>query len=143
MRSNAKVGIDMDDRELNLPETIAEVRAAFLEYEAALVRNDVKTLNDFFWDSPTTVRYGLAEHCYGAAEIHAYRETATAVAPSRRLSRTVITSYGRVAASVVTEFTVPDDTLIGRQTQTWMRMHTGWKIVAAHVSVVPRALIQG
>ena len=84
MRSNAEAGIGMDDRELNRPEIIAEIRTAFLQYEAALLSNDVKTLNDFFWDSPTTVRYGLAEHCYGAAEIHAYREAATAVAPGRR-----------------------------------------------------------
>jgi len=119
---------------LNIPEVVAEVSNAFLSYESALLANDVASLNDFFLDAEFTVRYGLAEHSYGAAAVRAYRERAPAVDPRRRLSNTIITTIGNDAASATTEFSIPGSERIGRQTQVWVRTTSGWKIVAAHVS---------
>jgi len=121
---------------INLPEVVAEVSDAFLQYETALLANDVTLLNDFFLDSTHTVRYGLAEHSYGAAAIRAYRKQATPVDARRRLSNTIITTIGRDAASASTEFSIPGSELVGRQTQVWARTASGWKIIAAHVSAI-------
>jgi hypothetical protein len=123
--------------ELNLPEVVSEVQQAFMQYEAALVANDVNALNDFFVDAAFAVRYGLAEHSYGIGAIRAYRKHAAPVDPRRTLNNTIITTIGRDAASVSTEFTLPGKELIGRQTQTWARCSDGWKILAAHVSAIP------
>lgn len=143
MPSNVEVESESGNEPgINHPEIVAEVRAAFLMYESALLANDVKTLNEFFWHSPQAVRYGLAEHSYGAAAIHAYRERAPAVSPMRQLSHTIIISCGRNAASVATEFSLPSSEFVGRQTQTWMRFHNGWKIVAAHVSAIQRSTLE-
>jgi hypothetical protein len=121
---------------INLPDIVAEVSDAFLQYESALLANDVTVLNDFFLDAPFTVRFGLAEHSYGAAAIRAFRKQAAPVDPRRRLNNTIITTMGRDAASASTEFSIPGSELVGRQTQVWMRTASGWKIVAAHVSAV-------
>ena len=121
---------------INQTEIVAEVRAVFLQYEAALLAHDVQALNNYFWDSETTVRYGLAEHSYGSAAIHAYRTLATPVDPRRKLHNMVITTIGNDVASICTEFSIPGQELVGRQTQTWMRCTAGWKIVAAHVSAI-------
>lgn len=122
---------------VNQPEVFAEVSRVFHRYETALVANDVSALNDFFWDSGTTVRYGVAEHCYGIEAIRLYRRNATPVDPKRRLRHTIITTFGSDFASVCTEFLVPGEGAVGRQTQTWVRFADGWKIVAAHVSTIP------
>jgi hypothetical protein len=140
--SNVNVEGPLTAPQLNLAEVVDEVRAVFLAYEAALLANDVQRLNDFFWDSPSTVRYGIAEHNYGAADIRAYREQAVPVSPLRRLQRTIVTTCGRDTACVSSEFSVPASELIGRQTQTWVRFDTGWKIIAAHVSTIQRELIK-
>ena len=119
---------------VNRPEILEEISAAFVRYESALLSNDVEALNDFFWGDAAAVRYGLSEQSYGIAAIHAYRKQAAPVDPRRKLSNTVITTYGSDAATVCTEFSIPDTPLLGRQTQTWIRFERGWKIVAAHVS---------
>jgi hypothetical protein len=121
---------------INLPDVVAEVTTAFLHYESALLVNDIELLNDFFLDSIHTVRYGLAEHSYGAAAIHAYRKKATPVDPRRRLTNTIITTIGHDAAGVSTEFSIPGNEQVGRQTQVWARTASGWKIIAAHVSAI-------
>jgi len=121
---------------LNIPEVVAEVSNAFLSYESALLANDVASLNDFFLDAEFTVRYGLAEHSYGAAAVRAYRGRAAAVDSRRRLSNTIITTIGNDAASATTEFSIPGSERIGLQTQVWVRTTSGWKIVAAHVSAI-------
>ncbi|MES1191624.1 MAG: oxalurate catabolism protein HpxZ [Steroidobacter sp.] len=123
--------------DLNRDEVITEVRDAFLKYEAALLANDVQALNDFFLDAAFTVRYGLAEHSYGIGAIRAYRKHAVPVDPRRTLNNTIITTIGRDAASVCTEFSLPGKEMVGRQTQTWVRCPDGWKIIAAHVSAIP------
>ena len=123
--------------QINLPEVVAEVEAAFAHYEAALVGNDVDTLGALFWHSEQTIRYGIAENLYGAGEIAAFRAARSPVGLARRLSRTVITTYGRDFATASTLFerdTVPGK--IGRQMQTWVRLPDGWRVVAAHVSLI-------
>lgn len=123
--------------EVNLPDVRAEVAAAFARYEAALVGNDVATLQELFWRSEQTIRYGIAENLYGSSEISAFRVARSPVGLARRISRTVITTYGRDFATASTLFerdTVPGK--IGRQMQTWVRMPEGWRIVAAHVSLI-------
>lgn len=115
----------------------AEVSRLFQLYEDALVSNNVVVLDELFWADERTIRYGGAENLYGSAEILAFRKARSAQGLSRQLSRTVITTYGADFATCSTLFerdNVPGK--IGRQMQTWVRMPVGWRIVAAHVSVV-------
>ena len=112
----------------------AEVRQAFERYERALREHDVETLNDLFLDSPDTVRYGIAEQSYGFKAIGAWRRSAQAAHPERKLRHMVISRFGPDVACVSSEFTDPTTPGIGRQTQTWVRTPAGWKIMAAHVS---------
>ena len=121
--------------EINLPEVVAEVAAAFARYEAALVSNDVATLDALFWDSPHTIRYGVTEVLHGSAEIHAFRAARPSAGLARSLERTVITTFGRDAATASTLFRRAPGKL-GRQMQTWVRLPEGWRVMAAHVSVV-------
>jgi hypothetical protein len=115
----------------------AEVEAAFAEYEKALISNDVETLDRLFLDSPNTIRYGAAENLYGYAEIAAFRAGRPSAGLERSLERTVITTYGRDMATAWTMFRRPSLTgKIGRQSQVWMRTPEGWRVVAAHVSVI-------
>jgi len=130
--------------EINLPGVHAEVSAAFARYEAALVSNDLAVLDELFWDSAHTVRYGVGENLYGIGEIRAFRSARPAAALERTLRRTVITTYGRDFATAMTEFVRPafghDGALrrVGRQSQTWARVAEagGWRVVAAHVSLL-------
>jgi hypothetical protein len=122
--------------QVNEPEVLAEVTAAFRRYEAALVGNDVAVLDELFWNSPHTLRYGVGEHLYGFAEIAAFRAGRPATGLDRTLTRTVITTYGRDFATASTEFTRPGNPRTGRQTQSWVRMPEGWRVVAAHVSLM-------
>ncbi len=117
-----------------MTDVVAEVRAVFECYEAALIANDVTALNEFFWASEHTVRYGLAEHGYGSNSIAAQRAQLTPVHPQRRLGKVIITTLGRDLASVAAEFSAPDSQSTGRQTQLWARFVAGWRIVSAHVS---------
>ena len=124
--------------EINRPDIVNDVHAEFERYEAALVENDVPTLNSFFWNSERAVRHGIAEECYGIEAIRRYRATAKRVDPRRRLANTVITTFGDSFASVSTEFEDREQQQLGRQTQTWVRFAEGWKIVMAQVSVRKR-----
>ena len=123
--------------EIDLPEVIAEVKAAFDRYEKALTTNDVATLNSIFRDAPQTIRYGIAENLYGHAEIAGFRAARSPVGVMRSISKTVITTYGRdfaVASTLFARQTAPGK--IGRQMQTWVRFPDGWHVVAAHVSLI-------
>jgi ketosteroid isomerase-like protein len=120
---------------IDQPDVVAEIGRVFEAYEAALKRNDAAALNEFFWDDPRTLRYGISEHNFGIDEIRRWRNTAPGVSATRRLRGTRIVTFGADAASVCTEFTTNDTQTLGRQTQIWMRFDSGWKIVAAHVSV--------
>ena len=122
--------------ELDLPEVVAEVRAAFDRYEKALGDNDVATLDATFWNNPRTIRYGGSEILYGFDEIAAFRSGRTPPG-SRTISRTVISTYGRDTAVASTLFHRPHQPgKVGRQMQTWIRFPEGWRVVAAHVSVI-------
>lgn len=121
--------------DINLPDVKAEVEAAFARYETALVTNDVGVLDDLFWVSPHTIRYGAGENLYGYDEIMAFRAGRSSKNLDRTLHRTVITTYGRDMATAMTLFE-RDGSRTGRQSQTWMRTPDGWKVVAAHVSVI-------
>ena len=123
--------------EIDLPEVVAEVKAAFARYEQALVSNDVATLDELFHHDPRTIRYGVNENLYGYEEIAAFRSARSPVALGRTLSRTVITTYGRdfaVASTLYERPSAPGRT--GRQMQTWVKFRHGWRIVAAHVSLL-------
>jgi len=123
--------------DIDLPEVVAEVRAAFERYERALVTNDVAELDALFWDDARTLRYGGGENLYGIAAIRAFRAARSPAGLERTLDGTVITTYGRdmaVASTLFRRETAPGR--VGRQMQTWMRTPEGWKVVAAHVSVV-------
>ena len=127
---------------INLPEVVAEVNAVFALYEKALIGNDVAVLDQLFWVSPHTLRYGVSENLYGYEQIAAFRAGRSPIGLDRTLRNTVVTTYGRDMASVNTEFVRPafyrDGLLVrlGRQSQTWMRTSGGWKVVAAHVSLM-------
>ena len=121
---------------VNIPEVLAEVTAVFARYEDALVNNQVEVLDELFWNSPTTIRYGAAENLIGYAAIQAFRAARPAAGLARRLSNTVITTYGRDTATAMTEFHRDGSTRIGRQSQTWVRLAEGWRVVAAHVSLI-------
>ena len=123
--------------EIDLPDVVAEVRAAFERYEAALTSNDVAALDGLFRDDARTIRYGGGENLYGYAEIKAFRAARSAAGLGRTLSRTVITTYGRGFAVAATLFERPSAPgKVGRQMQTWVRFAEGWRIVAAHVSII-------
>ena len=119
--------------EVNIPEVIAEVRAAFNRYNRAVDDNDVSVMNEMFWDSPNTVRYGRAENLYGHDGIAAYRTTRKTKI-ERSYPRTAITTFGRDFAIAWTETCIKGSAALGRQSQTWVRTDQGWRIVAAHVS---------
>jgi Protein of unknown function (DUF3225) len=123
--------------DINLPAVKTEVEAAFALYETALVTNDIDTLQELFWNSPHTIRYGLSENLYGYGEIAAFRAARSPVGLARTTSGTVITTYGNDFATAATLFhreTTPGK--VGRQMQTWARTPDGWRVVAAHVSVI-------
>ena len=123
--------------EIDIPDVVAEVRKAFDDYEAALVNNDVAKLDELFRDDPRTVRYGLTEVLYGYEEIKAFRAGRSPVGLGRTLQRTAITTYGRDFATASTLYDRPSAPgKIGRQMQTWVRFPEGWRVVAAHVSMM-------
>jgi hypothetical protein len=123
--------------QVDLPEVLAEVTAQFERYEKALVSNDVAVLDELFRNDPRTLRYGGGENLYGYQEIMAFRAGRSPAGLMRRTDRTVITTYGRdmaVASTLFYRDSAPGK--VGRQMQTWARFPEGWKIVAAHVSVI-------
>jgi hypothetical protein len=123
--------------EINRPEVVAEVSAAFARYEWALAKNDGAALNALFWDSALAVCFGTGEVAYGHAAIAAFRGGRPPPGP-RSLSNTIITTYGSDFATANTEFTGANNPRSGRQSQTWLRFPEGWRIVAAHVSFPDR-----
>ena len=121
---------------VNRPDVLAEVTAAFARYEAALVGNDVAVLDELFWHSELTTRYGVTENLRGYAAIAAFRAARSPAGLARTLAHTVITTFGADFATANTEFQRIGGTKSGRQSQTWVRTPDGWRIVAAHVSLL-------
>ena len=126
---SAPAGVEVDR-----PEVIAEVAAAFGTYEKALAAADVEALMAFFWDSPDVVRFGVADEQWGTAQLLEWRRANPGVPAGRSLSRTRITTFGSDTAVVSTLFSYPDGTALGRQSQTWRLIGGCWRIVHAHVS---------
>ena len=129
--------------QIDLPEVLAEVTAQFKRYEQALVSNDIGVLDELFRNDARTLRYGIGENLYGYGAITAFRAARSPAGLMRRTEKTVITTYGRDTAVASTLFyrdTAPGK--VGRQMQTWVRFPEGWKIVAAHVSIIDEAGVQ-
>jgi Protein of unknown function (DUF3225) len=123
--------------EIDLPDVVADVRAAFDRYERALVSNDVDALDALFRDDPRTIRFGGTENLFGYDQIKAFRAARSPIGLMRTLANTVITTYGRdfaIASTLFHRTTMPGK--VGRQMQTWVRFPDGWFVVAAHVSVI-------
>ncbi len=126
--------------QVDLPDVVAEVSEAFARYEQALVSNDVAVLDELFRDDPRTLRYGGGENLYGYDAIKGFRAARSPAGLMRRLARTLVTAYGRdmaVASTLFYRETAPGK--VGRQMQTWVKFPEGWRIVAAHVSVIDEA----
>ena len=125
--------------QINDPETVAELRALYPQYETALVTNDAEELTRMFWDSPHVMRFGITENLYGIGEIAAFRKGRSPVNLARTVRRLDIVTFGRDYGSVTLEFErdVQGKIVRGRQSQVWVRLPEGWKIVAAHVSILP------
>ncbi len=122
---------------INDPDVLAELEAAFASYEAALAGNDVAGLDAAFWTSPHTIRYGVGENLYGHDEIAAFRAARSPAGLDRTLARTVLTTYGRdfgTASTLFRRAAAPGR--LGRQMQSWVRFPEGWRVVAAHVSLI-------
>ena len=125
---------------VNDPETIAELRELYPRYERALVTNDVEILVEMFWQGDEVMRFGAQENLYGPAEIEAFRKARPATNLARTITRLDIVSFGRDYASITLEFERDTDAgrrLRGRQSQAWVRFAEGWRIVSAHVSLMP------
>ncbi len=120
--------------ELNQPEVVAEVRAAFDQYERDLVANDIDALIAWFWDDDRAVRYGIDEGHIGHRAIAEYRRSQAVATPPRQLRGTVITTYGDDVATVDTEFVPDGSQAVGRQSQTWVKFDGRWRVTSAHVS---------
>ena len=123
--------------DIDLPDVVAEVTAAFERYERALVSNDIAALDALFRNDPRTIRYGTSEILYGYDAIKAFRAARSPAGLARTLAKTVITTFGRdfaVASTLFHRASAPCK--VGRQTQTWVRFADGWRVVAAHVSVI-------
>jgi hypothetical protein len=126
---------------VNDPEVVAELKALYPRYERALVENDVETLMSMFWAGPAVMRFGVTENLYGPEELAAFRKGRAAANLARRVTRLDVASFGQDFGAITLEFerTRPDGGVTrGRQSQVWVRMPEGWRIVQAHVSLLPQ-----
>ena len=124
---------------INDPEIVAELAALYPKYEAALVTNNAETLTAMFWNSEHALRFGAAENLHGFEEISDFRKGRPAVNLARTINRLDIVTFGRDIGSITLEFSreVDGRTIHGRQSQVWVRLAEGWRIVSAHVSLLP------
>ncbi len=124
---------------INDPEIVAELQALYPRYEAALVTNDAEALIKMFWASPHAMRFGVTENLYGIDEIAAFRKGRAPVNLARTIRRLEVVTFGRDYGSITLEFerTVDTRKIFGRQSQVWVRFPEGWRIVSAHVSLLP------
>jgi len=122
--------------QINLPEVVAEVTALVARYETALVTNDVGVLDELFWQSPHTLRYGASENLYGYDAIKAFRAGRSPANLQRVVRRTAVATFGKDFATTNIEFQRVGEARVGRQSQTWVRMPHGWRVVAAHISLI-------
>jgi hypothetical protein len=125
---------------INQPAVLAELQELYPRYEQALVSNDVDTLVAMFWAAPEVMRFGVAENLYGHEELEAFRKSRPATNLARTVKRLEIVSFGHDFASITLEFerNTPNGLVRGRQSQVWVRFPIGWRIVSAHVSLLPK-----
>ena len=133
----------MTDMHINQPDVHAEVTASAMRYERAFVANDIPVLDELFWRSEHTIRYGATEVLYGAEEIAAFRRARGAKELARTIRRLVVTTFGAEFAIVNLEFEREGTSTIGRQSQGWVRMAEGWRVVSAHISSMPASTEKG
>ena len=124
---------------INIPEIVADVTEAFMLYEKALTSNDVDMINTLFWNSDQTLRYGPNGTLLGHAALSAFRRGRKTSGVDRTLKNTIITTFGTDFAVANTESDKPNSVITSRQSQSWVRMPDGWRIVAAHVSDRPES----
>ncbi len=129
--------MSIPDSQLNVPDVVQEITAIFERYEAAFMANDLEALNGFFWQNPSVTRYGIADQQSGHEALVAYRASMPAPDFTRSLHNVRITAFGADTAVAMCEFVRSDTVLRGYQTQTWVRFEEGWRIVSAHVSMIP------
>jgi len=124
---------------INDPSVVAELQALYPAYEMALVNNEVEALTNLFWNSPLAVRFGMTENLYGFEQIASFRKGRIAANLARSVRRLDIVAFGPDHAQITLEFerTIDGRTLRGRQSQSWVRFPEGWRIVSAHVSLLP------
>jgi hypothetical protein len=124
---------------INDPDTLAELTALYPQYETALVTNDIETMQRLFWASPHAVRFGATENLHGIEEIEAFRLSRPAANLARKITRLDITTFGSGFGCVHLEFEREKDGKItrGRQSQSWVKLPEGWRVVSAHVSLLP------
>jgi hypothetical protein len=128
---------------VNDPTAHRELSALYPLYEKALMENDAETLTRMFWASPLAMRFGATENLYGIDEIEVFRKARPAVGLARRITRLDIVTFGKDFGSVTLEFERESQSegvpkvIHGRQSQVWVRLEEGWRIVAAHVSLLP------
>ncbi|MES1941782.1 hypothetical protein T5B8_16164 [Salinisphaera sp. T5B8] len=138
--ARAGAAMSQSPEQVNRRDVVAEVTDALMRYEAALTGNDVEMLDTLFWDSEHTVRYGATEMLYGHDEIQAFRRARNPANLDRRIRRIAITTFGEdfATASIEFERAHENGVTIGRQSQCWVRFDVGWRVVSAHVSVLPK-----
>ena len=124
---------------INDPETVAELAAIYPQYETALIFNDIETMQRLFWTSPYVVRFGVTENLHGIEEIEAFRASRSPTNLARRITRLDIVTFGKDFGCVHLEFERDKggQVIRGRQSQTWVRLAEGWRVVSAHVSLLP------
>jgi hypothetical protein len=124
---------------INDPVTVAELQALYPEYEQALVTNDVEKLVEMFWAGSEVMRFGVTENLYGPEELAAFRQGRPSANLARTVKRLDIVTFGRDFGSITLEFerATGQGTVRGRQSQVWVRFPEGWRIVQAHVSLLP------
>lgn len=125
--------------DVNLPEIVAELASIYPRYERALVENDVETLVDMFWGGEQVMRFGATENLYGPDKLNEFRKARVAINLAREIKRIDIVSFGRDYGSITLEFERDTSAgkVQGRQSQVWVRFPQGWRIVSAHVSILP------
>jgi hypothetical protein len=140
MKTTLPDGSPLPATDVDRPEVLAELQAAFDRYECALVTNDVAVLDELFWQDPRTLRFGVAENLFGHEEIAAFRATRPATGMQRTILRQSLHTFGRDFGTASIEFVRESRPgMIGRQQQTWVRLGGAWRVVAAHVSFMETA----
>ncbi|MEO6861721.1 MAG: oxalurate catabolism protein HpxZ [Microcoleus sp.] len=125
--------------EINEAAMVAQLTQLYLKYEKALCTNDIETLDNLFWDAPQVVRFGVTENLYGGDEVRAFRQGREVVNLDRQMYNLKVVTFGADTAAVTLEFRRVTDGVVplGRQSQMWRKFPEGWKIVSAHVSLLP------